>query len=341
MTGSKAGEASIRGLLGDVEVVLRDGTTLVGAIDNFNPRSTGFFLLIAGGARPSSRNLLFEAVRWVAFKGRLGGLPAPSLQPDDRLIQVRFDDGSLLRGITAHASGGRAGFFLVPSEREDIERVFIPVSAVREVISLERLGDILEREGLVEPEVVRAALKHQEELRKEKVGTILVRKGRLAQEQLSEGLQLQGGVGERRLGQILRDRGFISEEDLSEALHVQEEQRGKRLGEVMVEMGLATKKMIAIAVAIQYNVPFVDLTAQAFDPRLRVLVPEELASKHVCLPLSVQQGVLTLAVPDPTDLRGRDEVRQSTGMTTVIVVAAETDIHRAIGRYYKATTSAE
>jgi hypothetical protein len=320
------------GLLGQVKVVLRDGKILEGAIDNFNPRSTGFFLSEAGGGK--ARSILFEDLRWVAFKGRPGDSPVIALRPDDRLIQVRFEDGSSVRGVTTTAPGGKAGFFLVPSDGDEADRTFVAVAAVREVISLERLGDILEREGLVSAAAVRKALKRQEEIRQEKVGNILIREGRIGKEQLAEGLQAQRGSGGRRLGEILKERGFINEDDLVEALAAQEHQRGRRLGEVMIEMGLATRKMIAIALAIQYNVPFVDLSAQSFDPRLKIVVSQETARTYLCLPLCVQQGVLTLAICDPTDLAGRDAVHQATGLTTVIVVAAQTEILRAIDRYY-------
>jgi MshEN domain/Family of unknown function (DUF6982) len=332
---SASGPAPAVGLLGQVKVVLRDGRTIEGAIDNFNPRSTGFFLSEAGGDK--ARNVLFEDLRWVAFKGRPGESPVIALRPDDRLIQVRFDDGSSVRGVTTTTPGGKAGFFLVPSDGDEADRTFVAVGAVREVISLERLGDILEREGLVSAAAVRKALKRQEEIRQERVGNILVREGRIRKEQLDEGLKAQQGSGERRLGEILKERGFINDDDLAEALTAQEAQRGRRLGEVMVEMGLATRKMIAIALAIQYNVPFVDLSAQSFDPRLKILVSRDTAATHLCLPLSVQQGVLTLAICDPTDLAGRDAVGQATGLTTVIVVAAQTEILRAIDRYYGST----
>jgi MshEN domain/Family of unknown function (DUF6982) len=329
------GKAKTIGLMGEAEVVLRDGSRFRGAIDTFNPRGTSFFVHIAGDGRPV-REVLFEQVQSVFFSLRrtTDRERDTSLRPTDRVIQVRFGNGEVLNGVTLTDPGGRQGFFLLPTDHPEVDRVFVPLGAVQEVITKERLGDILEREGLVTAEAVREAVHHQEELRKEKVGSILVRRGVLDQGQLSEGIAAQQKLSDRRLGEILVERGFINQEDLKEALQVQRAQRGRLLGEVMVEMGLATRKMIAIALAIQFNVPFVDLSAQVVDPRLKILVPAELARQNICLPLSVQAGILTLAIPDPTNLRARDFVRQSTGMAIVVVVAPENEITRAIERYY-------
>ena len=51
------------------------------------------------------------------------------------------------------------GLFLVPTAMEDVERLFIPMAAIREVVSVKRLGEILTEQGMVTPEKVEAAIR--------------------------------------------------------------------------------------------------------------------------------------------------------------------------------------
>ena len=331
-------DSSLAGGIGwEVEVNLSDGSQLRGAVETFNPHQANFFLRT--GAGPAPLAILFDDVKTVAFLRKAGSKKRKvARHPSERAITVRFYDGSTLKGITSTGAGGRRGLYLLPMEGDEafdtLERVFVPVAAVREVVSVEKLGDILSREGMISAELLKKSIKKQQELRQEKIGSVLLRTAALGTDQLSEGLAAQQHERDRRIGMILVTRGFISKDELAEALEVQKGQRSKRLGEIMVEMGLATQKMIAIALAIQFGLPFVDLSAQPFDPRLQVLVPKETAIQYECLPLSLQQGVLTLAIPDPIDLQGRDRIRKATGLTVVVVVAPQHEIARAIARYY-------
>jgi type IV pilus assembly protein PilB len=129
-------------------------------------------------------------------------------------------------------------------------------------------------------------------------------------------------------------QGFIDQIQLDEALEGQAQQRDKKLGEIMVDMGYATYKMIGIALAIQYNVPFMDLSSQTIDPQLRELVPVKIASRWQVVPLSLQQGVLTIAMADPTEQSVGEEIRNLTGLTVITVVATPQDIARTITRFY-------
>jgi hypothetical protein len=52
------------------------------------------------------------------------------------------------------------------------------------------------------------------------------------------------------------------------------------------------------------------------------------------MPVSEQQGVLTVAVTDPIEHEGIAELRRTTGLTVVMVLATPHDITKAIGAYY-------
>jgi hypothetical protein len=320
----------------EVIVSFADGASARGTVMGFNPQRASFFLHSDQPVdEATSREIAFGGVKTIAF------LPSRSAQkremtfpPTARLVTVRFMDGETLRGITQSYAGVRVGLFLVPTAGEEVERFFIPVAAIREVVSVKRLGEILTEQGMVTPAKVEAAMKKQEELRNEPIGQILLKQRIITDQQLAQGLSLQQKRSGKKLGEILLEQNFIDQAQLKEALGSQQSQRGKKIGQIMVEMGYATYKMIGIALAIQYNVPFLDLSSQAVDPKLRELVPAESARRWNVMPLNLQQNVLTIAVIDPAEHGAEDDLRTRTSFTVIVVVATPQDIARAIATYY-------
>jgi len=322
----------------EVLVSLLDGTQVRGWVENFNPETRSIRLFKNADVREtaSSRISLTDVKRisFLAAPGeRTGSLGFP---PNARLLTIRFADGEIFHGVTDGTSGTRSGMFLVPTNSQWYTRVFVPTEAVGEVTAVRRLGEILKADGLITRDDLDRALERQERLRREKLGHILLRRQDITREQLERGLAMQREMPAKRIGEILLEQGFITPVDLKEAIEEQRRQRNKRLGEILVEMGVATYKMIAIALAIQYNIPFIDLGAQILNPDLRDLVPEELARRRHVVPLSLQQNVLTVAVADPTHLDPIEEIRVKTGLIVIQVVALEREIDRAIDQLYGA-----
>ena len=183
------------------------------------------------------------------------------------------------------------------------------------MVSVRWLGEILTEQGMAAPEMVERAMEKQKELQDQKVGQILLKKKVISNEQLVKSLEEQKRRPGKRIGDILLEQGFIDRVQVEEALEAQARDRSKKLGEIIVDMGYATYKMIGIALAIQYNAPFMDLSSQTIDPQLRELVSAKVAQKWQVLPLSLQQGVLTIAIADLTEQSAQDELRKMTGLT--------------------------
>jgi type IV pilus assembly protein PilB len=102
----------------------------------------------------------------------------------------------------------------------------------------------------------------------------------------------------------------------------------------MIDLGFASHKMIAIALSIQYNVPFVSLAGQAIDPGLRELVSSVEALRWQILPLDLKEGVLTVAVADPSETDYKEELRARATVAVTEVVATPQDLTRALAAYY-------
>jgi type IV pilus assembly protein PilB len=113
----------------------------------------------------------------------------------------------------------------------------------------------------------------------------------------------------RKLGEILIEQGVVSEEAMNEADGVARS-TGKRLGEALVESGAATDRQIAEALGVQSGLEFVDLDKPEGSSRVDMaLVPDDIIRKHMVLPLTNEDGGITLLIHDPMDLELLDLLR--------------------------------
>ncbi len=100
----------------------------------------------------------------------------------------------------------------------------------------------------------------------------------------------------------------------------------------LVENKVLDSLRIAVAAADEFGVPLLDL--DAIDPReLPVnLVDEKLVLKHRALPIFRRGNRLFLAVSDPTNHQGLDEIRFNTGLATDAILVEESKLKAAIER---------
>ncbi len=100
----------------------------------------------------------------------------------------------------------------------------------------------------------------------------------------------------------------------------------------LVENKILDSLRIAVAAADEFGVPLLDL--DAVDPReLPVnLVDEKLVLKHRALPIFRRGNRLFLAVSDPTNHQGLDEIRFNTGLATDAILVEESKLKAAIER---------
>ena len=148
----------------------------------------------------------------------------------------------------------------------------------------------------------------------------------------------------RRLGQVLVDDGIITEEQLAEALTVQKAAAGrKRLGKVLEEMELVDEFDMAAALARQLGLQRAGLSDRPTpSPYVVDLVPRRIAEAHNLLPLEfdTEQGRLIIAMADPTNVLAMDDLRTVEGVRRIsIMVAPESEIHRAMVRAYEQDTA--
>ena len=136
-----------------------------------------------------------------------------------------------------------------------------------------------------------------------------------------------------RLGEILLKESLITQDQLDKALEFQRSNGGK-LGSCLTKMGFITDDDITGVLSRQYGVPSINLKYYEIDPNVIKLIPQDTALRYQVVPLSRVGSVLTIAMTDPTNVFAMDDIKFMTGFNVEPVVASESAIGDAIGRFY-------
>ena len=131
------------------------------------------------------------------------------------------------------------------------------------------------------------------------------------------------------LPQRLVQDGILDEVSMIEAVAAA---RDKKMHVVtwLVTQELATARDIAIAAAQEFGAPLLDLDAINVDMDAVRLVNDKLLVKHRILPLVKRGKRLHVAVADPTNLHGIDEIKFQTGLSIEAVVVEDDKLQKAV-----------
>jgi type IV pilus assembly protein PilB len=137
------------------------------------------------------------------------------------------------------------------------------------------------------------------------------------------------------LGTILLEDGAITTGQLELALG-EVELRGIRLGQVLIEHEAIGERALAIALARQAGLSFIDLHVTEIDQAVATLLPEQFARQHGALPIRLLEGdAVLVAVADPTNLVTSDDLRLALGLGVELGVAEAGALETAIMRVYR------
>ncbi|MBI1831319.1 MAG: Flp pilus assembly complex ATPase component TadA, partial [Planctomycetes bacterium] len=125
----------------------------------------------------------------------------------------------------------------------------------------------------------------------------------------------------RRLGQVLIDLGFLDDAQLWELLD-EAKSLTLPLGQVAVSKGLITETQLMQALADQFGMKFVGPEELKPSPEALAAIPEMVASVYKVLPLTAKDGVVLVAIGDPMNLPGLDDLRNMQGLKEVTACLA-------------------
>ena len=138
---------------------------------------------------------------------------------------------------------------------------------------------------------------------------------------------------------MLVREGLITREQLQRALQEQAE-NGTRVGYNLVKLGYVKETEMTRMLARQYRMPAVDLSSFEVDPKIARLIPSELATKYLVLPLKRDGRTLTVAMADPTGATVLEDLKFITRCDIFPVIAGEYTLRNAIEKQYESNEAA-
>ncbi len=133
------------------------------------------------------------------------------------------------------------------------------------------------------------------------------------------------------LPEKLVQEGLLDETAMAEAIKGAREAH-QNLVAYLVSKNIIESREIAITAAALFGVPLLDLDAVQVDLDTVRLVSDKLLAKHRVMPLMKRGRRLFIALSDPTNLHGLDEIRFSTSLNVEPIVVEEDKLQKILSK---------
>jgi len=136
----------------------------------------------------------------------------------------------------------------------------------------------------------------------------------------------------KRLGEILKEWGHVNDDQIHQALEKQME-TGRKIGECLVEMGVCKSEDVMKALALQFDMEYVDLEVVSISHDIFDLIPVDIIREYTVLPLARDKNRLKVAITDPLDLETIDALRFRLNMEIETALAPREKVQQVINSY--------
>ena len=136
-----------------------------------------------------------------------------------------------------------------------------------------------------------------------------------------------------RLGEILLRENAIDPDQLEQARDFQRNNGGTVYG-ALVKLDYMSEDDIVEFLVKKLGLPNIYLEQIDVDLDALRLIPVGIAQKYLAIPYGRLNSTLQVAMADPTDLNGIDDIHFMTGLAVEISIATESEIRKALDTYY-------
>ncbi len=140
-------------------------------------------------------------------------------------------------------------------------------------------------------------------------------------------------LSRRKLGELLIETGLLGVEQLTEALKAQQGTE-KRLGDILIDMKFISEEEMALALALQLKIEYIDITDQTIDTKILEAIPREVAFKFTCVGISIKNSILEVAMADPLDLNTIKDLQFITGYSIKPTISTASQILDVLQKHY-------
>ena len=132
---------------------------------------------------------------------------------------------------------------------------------------------------------------------------------------------------------VVEATGILAPDKLA---FVRERARSGSFAQALVDEGLAQGSSIARSIAAHHNLELVDIVELGVSPEAAELIPLHVLERVSAIPYAIQGDKLLIAVSDPQNVHGIDELRLATRYQLELAVASKDDIDTEIRKMARA-----
>jgi hypothetical protein len=146
-----------------------------------------------------------------------------------------------------------------------------------------------------------------------------------------------------QLGELLVEMGLVERDQLNAAL-IQQRATGGRLARILSERRFVDEDRLAKAVSAKLGLEAVNLSSLKIHERVLSMIPSAIALKYGALPIAIkrtnQAEFVYVVMADPLDAEAIAELQRVSGRQIRVLVAAATDLDRALEIHYRGGSKA-
>ncbi len=142
---------------------------------------------------------------------------------------------------------------------------------------------------------------------------------------------MHGRAERTSLADILIRHQAVSQAALKGVMETVRDRPGET-GSALLASGLISEEQLGRALAEQFGLEFDELASFAVDPKFYQTIPVKLMQRYPFVPVSEREGMLTIAVADPSNVLALDELELLLNRPLRLVVSPRSAILAALGR---------
>jgi type IV pilus assembly protein PilB len=133
---------------------------------------------------------------------------------------------------------------------------------------------------------------------------------------------------------FIRETGLLDGEKVD--LVTRRAETGTTFSQALVDEGLASALGVARKLAEEYHLPLVDLAVAGVDAMATKVVALPVLERVCAIPFASDGATVKVAITNPQDVRGLDEIKLATRLNVVFYVAARNDVLTELRRLGRA-----
>ncbi|MFC1520809.1 GspE/PulE family protein [Elusimicrobiota bacterium] len=148
-------------------------------------------------------------------------------------------------------------------------------------------------------------------------------------------------LAKKKIGELLIEAKLLNDNQLGEALGIQKEKGGK-IGKILVDRGYITEQVLLTYLGKQCGIGYVSLSSLGEIPKsILEIIPFSTTRRQLLIPIKKEGRKLTVAMADPLNVFVLDDLKLTTGLDIIPVIASTDEISGAIDKFYEKEKSVE